>query len=63
LIKGFLAGRVSGRLLYPEAKMFKNLPYYLRIGNETDDLHLSTTARTAEGVHLIDLFDAFTPGL
>jgi len=43
--------------------MFKNLPYYLRIGNETDDLHLSTTARAAEGVHLIDLFDAFTPGL
>jgi hypothetical protein len=34
LIKGFLAGRVSGRLLYPEAKMFKNLPDYLRIGKK-----------------------------
>ena len=62
-MRGLLAGRVSGRLLYPEAKMFKNLPYYLRISNETDDLHLSSTARTAEGVHLIDLFDTFTLGL
>jgi len=25
--------------------MFKNVPYYLRIGNETDDLHLPSTAR------------------
>jgi len=41
--------------------MFKNMAYYLRIGNETDDLHLPSTARTAEGVHLIDLFDTFTP--
>jgi len=38
--------------MYPEAEMFKNLPYYLRIGNETDDLHLPSTARTGKGVHL-----------
>jgi hypothetical protein len=33
-MRGLLAGRVSGRLLYPEAEMFKNMAYYLRIGNE-----------------------------
>jgi hypothetical protein len=38
-MRGLLAGRVSGRLLYREAEMFKNMAYYLRIGNETDDLH------------------------
>jgi len=47
---GLLAGRVSGRLLYPEAEMFKNMAYYLRIGNETDEPDFSCTARTAEGV-------------
>ncbi len=36
-----MAGWVSGRPLYPEAEMFKNMAYYLRIGNETDDLHPS----------------------
>jgi hypothetical protein len=36
-MRGLLAGRVSGGLLYPEAEMFKNLPYYLRIGNETSE--------------------------
>jgi hypothetical protein len=46
---GLLAGRVSGGLLYLEAEVFKDMPYYLRIGNETDDLHLPSTARTAEG--------------
>jgi len=51
-MRGLLAGRVSGGLMYPEAEMFKNLPYYLRIGNETDDLHLPSTARTGKGVHL-----------
>jgi len=38
-MRGLLAGRVSGRPLYPEAEMFKNMAYYLRVGNETDDLH------------------------
>jgi len=52
-MRGVLAGQVSGGLLYPEAEMFKDLPYYLRIGNETDDLHLPSAARTAEGVRLI----------
>ena len=33
--------------------MFKNMAYYLRIGNETDDLHLPSTARTAERVSRI----------
>ena len=47
-----LAGRVSGGLLYPEAEMFKDMPYYLRIGNETDDLRLPSTARTGKGVRL-----------
>ena len=56
-----MAGWVSGRLLYREGEMFKNMAYYLRIGNETDDLHLPSTARTAEGVYLIELFDTFTP--
>jgi len=49
-IRGFLAGWVSARLLYREAEMFKNMPYYLRIGNETDDLHLPSTAGATEGV-------------
>jgi hypothetical protein len=49
-LRGLLAGRVSGRPLYPEAEMFKNLDYYLRIGNETDEPHLSSAARTTEGV-------------
>jgi hypothetical protein len=33
--------------------MFKNMAYYLRIGNEADDLHPPSAARTAEGVRLI----------
>jgi class 3 adenylate cyclase len=45
-MRDLLAGRVSGRPLYPEAEMFKNLPYYLRIGNEADYFHLSSAART-----------------
>jgi len=60
-MRGFLARRVSGGLLYPEAEMFKNMAYYLRIGNEADDLHLPSAARTRKGVRLIDLFDTFTP--
>jgi len=38
-MRGLLAGWVFGGPLYPEAEMFKNMAYYLRIGNETDDLH------------------------
>jgi hypothetical protein len=49
LIKGLLAGRVSGRLLCPEAEMFKNMAYYLRIGNETDDLHLPSYSEDSRG--------------
>jgi hypothetical protein len=41
--------------------MFKDMAYYLRIGNEADDLHLPSAARTRKGVRLIDLFDTFTP--
>jgi len=52
-MRGLLAGRASGRVLYPEAEMFKNMAYYLRLGNETDDLHLPSTARAAKGFHLI----------
>jgi len=48
-MRGLLAGRLSGGLLYPEAEMFKDMPYYLRIGNETDDLHLPSTAGATEG--------------
>ena len=48
-MRGLLAGRVSGRPLYPEAEMFKNLPYYLRVGNEADYFHLSSAARTRKG--------------
>jgi len=59
--RGLSAGRVSGRLLHPEAEMFKNVAYYVRIGNEADYFHLPSAARTAEGVRLIDLFDTFTP--
>jgi hypothetical protein len=58
--RGFLAGRISGRSLYPEAEMFKDMAYYLRIGNEADYLHLPSAAMTTEGVHLIDLFDTLT---
>jgi len=49
-MRGLWAGRVSARLLYREAEMFKNMAYYLRIGNETDDLHLPSTARGTGGV-------------
>jgi hypothetical protein len=63
MIEGLLAGRVSGRPLNPEAEMFKNMAYYLRIGNEVDYFHLSSAARTRKGVRLIDLFDTFTPAL
>jgi hypothetical protein len=38
-MKGLLAARVSGRPLYPEAEMFKNMAYYLRVGNEADYFH------------------------
>ena len=49
-MRDILAGRVSGGLLYPEAEMLKNLPYYLRIDNKADDFHLSSAARTTEEV-------------
>jgi hypothetical protein len=32
--------------------MFKDMAYYLRIGNETDYFHPPSTARTGKGVHL-----------
>jgi len=54
-MRGLLAGRVSGRLLYPGAEMFTDMPYYLRIGSESDDLHLPSIARTGKGVHLLGL--------
>lgn len=41
--------------------MLQNLADDLGLGNETDDPHFAAAFRTAQGINLPHLFDAFPP--
>jgi len=58
---GSNAGRVSGRHRRPKTEVFQYLPYYLLFSDKADDLHLSTTVWTAQGIDLVDFPDTIAP--